>query len=64
MDGFIAGMAILADPYTLTLIVLGTVVGVVVGALPGISGSTTTALLLPITVTMEPVAAISFLGAI
>ena len=64
MDGFIAGMAILADPYTLTLIVVGTIVGVVVGALPGISGSTTTALLLPITVTMEPVAAISFLGAI
>src|SRR5262245_22230524 len=64
MDAFLAGMAILVDPYIFGLIVLGTVLGIVVGALPGISGSTTTALLLPLTVTMSPVAAISFLGAI
>ena len=38
--------------------------GVVVGALPGISGSTTTALLLPLTITMTPNAAIAFLGSI
>jgi putative tricarboxylic transport membrane protein len=48
----------------LFLIAAGTILGVVVGALPGISGSTTTALLLPITVTMDPVAAICFLGSI
>jgi putative tricarboxylic transport membrane protein len=64
MDGFIGGMGILVDPYLLALIAAGTIFGVVVGALPGISGSTTTALLLPITVTMDPIAAISFLGAI
>ena len=33
-------------------------------ALPGISGSTTTALLLPFTITMTPVEAIAFLGAL
>jgi putative tricarboxylic transport membrane protein len=64
MDGFLGGMGILLNPYLLALIAGGTILGVVVGALPGISGSTTTALLLPITVTMDPIAAISFLGAI
>lgn len=64
MDALLSGMSILADPYMLGLILAGTVLGVVVGALPGISGSTTTALLLPLTVTMDPVAAIAFLGSI
>jgi putative tricarboxylic transport membrane protein len=64
MEAFFGGMAILVDPYILAMIVAGTVLGVVVGALPGISGSTTTALLLPFTITMTPTAAIAFLGAI
>ena len=64
MGGFVDGIAILGDPYILAVIVAGTVIGIVVGALPGISGSTTTALLLPLTITMGPIAAIAFLGAI
>jgi putative tricarboxylic transport membrane protein len=64
MDAFLGGMAILVDPYIFSMILAGTVLGVVVGALPGISGSTTTALLLPFTITMTPTAAIAFLGAI
>src|SRR6188768_3068993 len=64
MDAFIAGMALLLDPKILLVVFLGTVIGIIVGALPGISGSTTTALLLPFTVTMGPVPAIAFLGAI
>ena len=40
-------MAILLDPYMLWVILAGTVLGVIVGALPGLSGSTTAALLLP-----------------
>jgi putative tricarboxylic transport membrane protein len=64
MDAFAGGMAILLDPYMLWVILAGTVLGVIVGALPGLSGSTTAALLLPITVTMTPVASIAFLGAI
>jgi len=64
MDAFAGGMAILLDPYMLWVILAGTVLGVVVGALPGLSGSTTAALLLPITITMTPVASIAFLGAI
>jgi putative tricarboxylic transport membrane protein len=64
MDAFLGGMAILVDPYIMAMIITGTVLGVIVGALPGISGSTTTALLLPFTITMTPTAAIAFLGAI
>ncbi len=64
MEAFWGGMAILVDPYIMTMIVAGTVLGVIVGALPGISGSTTTALLLPFTITMTPTAGIAFLGAI
>lgn len=64
MDAFLTGMAILTDPHMLFLILAGTVLGIVVGALPGISGSTTTALLLPLTVMMSPVQALAFLGSI
>ena len=64
MDAFFAGLAAVADPQILFLVVAGTVLGVVVGALPGISGSTTTALLLPLAITMTPNAAIAFLGSI
>lgn len=64
MDAFIAGMALLLDPFMLAVILGGTVLGVVVGALPGLSGSTTAALLLPLTIGMGPVASIAFLGSI
>ncbi len=64
MEAFIAGMGAAFTPYILWLILAGTVLGIVVGALPGISGSTTTALLLPLTITMTPTAAVAFLGSI
>ena len=64
MDAFLGGMAILFDPYVMLMVLLGTVLGIFVGALPGISGSTTIALLLPMTITMGPIPAICFLGAI
>jgi putative tricarboxylic transport membrane protein len=64
MEAFLGGLALLLDLKILLVVFLGTVLGIVVGALPGISGSTTTALLLPFTITMGPVPAIAFLGAI
>ena len=64
MSGFAGGMAILLDPYMLWVILSGTVLGVIVGALPGLSGSTTTALLLPLTIGMGPVPSVAFLGSI
>jgi putative tricarboxylic transport membrane protein len=64
MEAFVGGLALLLDPYILLVVLAGTLLGITVGALPGISGSTTTALLLPITITMTPVAAIAFLGSL
>ncbi|MDX1542232.1 MAG: tripartite tricarboxylate transporter permease, partial [Geminicoccaceae bacterium] len=64
MDGFLAALALFADPYLLALVALGAIGGVVVGALPGLSSTMATALLLPFTLTMEPVPAIALLAAL
>ena len=64
MDAFLTGLSILWDPYLLLVILVGTVGGVLVGVLPGLSSTMATALLLPFTVTMEPVPAISLLAAL
>lgn len=64
MDAFLSGLALLGDPYILFVVFAGTIIGIIVGALPGISGSTTTALLLPLTIGMGPIPSIAFLGAI
>jgi putative tricarboxylic transport membrane protein len=64
MEAFLAGMSAAFQPQILLLVLAGTLLGIVVGALPGISGSTTTALLLPLTITLSPNAALAFLGSI
>ncbi len=64
MTLFWAGLAALGDPYLILLLVCATLGGVVIGALPGLNATTGAALLLPFTLTMEPVAAISILTAI
>ncbi len=64
MDGFISALSVVADPYMITVILFGTVGGVLVGALPGLSSTMATALLLPFTVTMEPIPAIALLAAL
>jgi putative tricarboxylic transport membrane protein len=64
MDNFIAALWLFTDPYLIALVFLGTVGGVIVGALPGLSSTMATALLLPFTLTMEPIPAISMLAAL
>jgi putative tricarboxylic transport membrane protein len=64
VDAFVAGLGAAFAPDILLLILAGTLLGIVVGALPGISGSTTTALLLPLTIAMSPNAALAFLGSL
>jgi putative tricarboxylic transport membrane protein len=61
---FLAGMALLADPYLIMVIFLGTIGGVLIGALPGLNSTMATALLVPFTLTMEPVVAIALLATI
>jgi putative tricarboxylic transport membrane protein len=64
MMAFLTGVQQIMTGELLLVVFIGTLLGIFVGALPGLSGSTTSALLLPLTVTMNPVTAIAFLGAI
>lgn len=55
---------VVTDPYLIALIFLTTILGVVIGVLPGLGATTGAALLLPFTLTMEPVHAITVLATI
>ncbi|MFV2035483.1 MAG: tripartite tricarboxylate transporter permease, partial [Halocynthiibacter sp.] len=57
-----AGLAtVLTDPVLLFYVFLGAVVGMVVGAIPGLTASAAIAMLVPVTFYMEPLAALAFL---
>ena len=55
MDPMLQGLALVIDPLNILLIFCGVVVGVLVGALPGLSSPMAVALLLPFTVGLEPI---------
>ena len=55
---------VLTDPYLLGMSALGTVLGITMGCLPGISSTMALAILLPATYAMSPVAAMVFLMAV
>ena len=61
MDPLFAAVALVFDPYVLWVIVASAVFGIFVGAMPGLTATMATALLVPITFFMPPVPA---LGAI
>ncbi len=60
----IQGIAETFAPYNFAVMVVGLIVGVVAGALPGISFVNAMAMALPFTYLMPPVAAMTFLGGI
>ena len=64
LSNIIAGTIALADPWILILIFAGTVFGVVIGALPGLTSTMGVALLVPVTFGMSPAAGLALLGAI
>ena len=64
MDALVNGLMALAEPTLLATLVAATLGGVLIGALPGLNATTGAALLLPFTLTMEPIAAIAVLTAI
>ena len=64
MEPLFNGLVSLADPYLLMLLVIATIGGVIIGALPGLNATTGAALLLPFTLTMEPIPAIATMTAI
>ena len=55
-----AASVVLTDPYLLGLSALGTLLGIVMGCLPGISSTMALAILLPVSYAMSPVAAMVF----
>lgn len=61
LDTLISGLAIVLTPSTFILIFAGTVVGVIFGAMPGVSASMAVALALPFAYPMNGVVAIAFL---
>nr|WP_306266170.1 tripartite tricarboxylate transporter permease [Pararhizobium sp. IMCC3301] len=62
MDSLMMVIQFLLDPYNIVLIIVGTFVGVIVGALPGLGSVILIALLLPFVVRMEPVTGIALTG--
>ncbi len=59
MSAFEAAIWLVLDPYTLLVILLAALFGLVVGSLPGLTATMATALLVPVTFFMEPVPAIA-----
>ena len=64
MSGIAQGIFSLADPMILLMIFAGTVFGVVIGALPGLTSTMGVALLVPVTFGMSPEMGLALLGAI
>lgn len=61
MDLLLQGFSVILDPGVLIYIVCGTILGVIFGALPGVSSAMATMLALPFTYTMDALPAIAFL---
>ena len=59
MSPILQGMEIVFQPYTLTVILAASAFGLFVGAIPGLTATMATALLVPITFYMAPVPAIA-----
>ncbi|MCZ6452897.1 MAG: tripartite tricarboxylate transporter permease [Alphaproteobacteria bacterium] len=64
LDALIKGFTLIASPMNVGLIFIAVVIGVLVGALPGLSSSMAVALLLPLTIGMEPIPAICMMAAL
>ena len=64
IDGLLQGFAVLSTWQNLSLCLLGAFLGTVVGVLPGLGPATTIALLLPITLKLDPTGAIILLAGI
>ncbi|MEJ6549658.1 tripartite tricarboxylate transporter permease [Corynebacterium sp. USCH3] len=61
MSNWMDGLSAVADFQVVTMLVLGVLIGMVVGALPGISATVGVALLLPFTFALEPLAGMMLL---
>ena len=60
----IDGIFIALEPINLAMVILGVLIGLFVGAMPGLGSVNGVAILLPVTFLVPPTAAIIFLAAI
>ncbi|MCK5686868.1 tripartite tricarboxylate transporter permease [bacterium] len=63
-DLLIAGMGRLADPFVIFSIFAGTLGGIIIGAIPGLTATMAVALLIPVTFAMDPVAGLALMGGV
>ena len=61
MDGLLGALGLLLTPWPFFLTLLGTALGIIVGAIPGLTGAMLIALILPLTFYMQPVHAVILL---
>jgi putative tricarboxylic transport membrane protein len=59
-----AALVMLTDPYVLFLILAGTLIGMISGAIPGLGAMTAIAVLIPLTFHMSPLVAVMFIAAV
>lgn len=64
MEAVLAGIVLILEPYNLMLICGGVLIGVLVGALPGLSSPMAIALLMPFSITLPPAPAIAMMAAL
>ena len=64
MDAIVKGLSLLIEFENMILIIAGVFIGVLVGALPGLSSPMAIALLTPFTIQLEPIPAIAMLSAL
>jgi putative tricarboxylic transport membrane protein len=63
-SNLVDGFQIAVSPYNLVIAAVGIFLGVIIGVLPGLGGTSGVAILLPLTFTMPPTSAIVFLSCI
>ena len=64
MEPVLHGLSLAFGLENIALVIMGVLIGVIVGALPGLSSPLAIALLLPFTITLEPVSAICMMAAL
>jgi len=64
MEAFLDGFAVVTEPNNLLYCLVGVLIGMLIGVLPGLGPSATMAILLPLVINVDPVAAIIMLAGI
>ena len=63
-DNLLMGLSSVAEPMHLFAIILGVILGIIVGILPGLGSTAAAAIMIPVTLWMTPMQALSMLGAL